>query len=283
MEEFRVKGKGNDFHMIQNYVLQMLAEKKINNVAFVLYAFYQSLNGFNSIYCSYQYISKNTGLSKASISNANKLLEKTKLIKIKRNGPNKPNEIFIRPGRDLPRRELKRLDDRVEFEEEYKEIDEIFEEPFDDSLPDEQKEGCSQDKQPVYNINSEDDLSSLDERIQIEPNTDKELYRNRTTKGEETEKLKFLKSFKEYWCKIYNTDKYRIRDDDWVDKIDNYNLAKELIPVLWKLDDKDKWVRESNHSLRVFVKEYKNGNLQSLYPKTSDFYKAKNRKEFQTV
>src|SRR6056297_3008733 len=111
MEDFTIeRGHGYDFHIIQNYVLQLLAQKFINNSAFVLYAFYQSLNGFDNIRCSYEYIHLNTGLSKGSITKANQLLEKAGLIKIKNNGMKATNQIFIKDGNELPRRTLMKVD-----------------------------------------------------------------------------------------------------------------------------------------------------------------------------
>src|SRR6056297_1959850 len=111
MEDFTIeRGHGYDFHIVQNYVLQLLAEKFINSSAFVLYAFYQSLNGFENIRCSYDYIRLNTGLSKGSITKANQLLEKSGLIKIKKNGMKATNQIFIKNGNELPRRTLKKVD-----------------------------------------------------------------------------------------------------------------------------------------------------------------------------
>lgn len=276
MEDFTIeRGHGYDFHIIQNYVLQLLAEKFINNSAFVLYAFYQSLNGFENIRCSYDYIRLNTGLSKGSITKANHLLEKAGLIKIKKNGMNMPNQIFIKDGNRLPRRTLKKVD---RSEQNNKEYDSIEFEPTpvkDDSSDEQVKNKSSSDEQQIQEVNTE---SSSDESINIE-NTDKELYRNNTTTGDWGEKELFLKEFKEYWCKMNRTDKYRIQDDNVVDKIDNYTLARKLIPILWHLDENDKWVKKSNHSLKVFVKEYLNGNLQTHYPKTSQYYKDKNKEE----
>lgn len=268
MEDFIIeKGQGYDFHIIQNYVLQLVAEKYINAQAYVLYGFYKSLDGFNRIQCSYDYISKNTALSKGAITKANKLLEKTGLIKVKRNGQNSPNRIFIKDGNRLPRRTLKKLD---HSNREY--VEEVEFEPTPISEDSSSQDERSSSKQRVHDVNSE---SSRDESINIE-NTNKEVNRNNTTTRDLQKKL-FLKEFKEYWCKMNQTDHYRINDDKIIDKIDNFVLARKLIPVLWLLDEKDSWVKKSNHSLKVFVKEYLNGNLQTHYPKTGQFYKDKNR------
>lgn len=277
MKDFTIeRGHGYDFHIVQNYVLQLLAEKFINNSAFVLYSFYQSLNGFENIRCSYDYIRLNTGLSKGSLTKANQLLEKAGLIKIKNGGQNMPNQIFIKDGNKLPRRTLKKVD-RSE-QNENKEYDSIEFEPtpvIEDSPNEHAKNDSSSSEQLVQEVNAE---SSTDESINIE-NTEKELYRNNTTTGARSEKELFLKEFKEYWCKMNRTDKYRAQDDNVIDKIDNFKLARKLIPILWHLDENDKWVKKSNHSLKVFVKEYLNGNLQTHYPKTSQYYKDKNKEE----
>lgn len=279
MKDFTIeRGHGYDFHIVQNYVLQLLAEKFINNSAFVLYAFYQSLNGFENIRCSYDYIHLNTGLSKGSITKANQLLEKAGLIKIKKNGMKATNQIFIKDGNELPRRTLKKVDRGDQNEN--KEYDSIEFEPTPklNSSDEQTKNEDSPNEQQIHEVNTE---SSYDESINIE-NTNKEEYRNSTTTGKLSEKELFLKEFKEYWCKMNKTDRYRIQDDDIIDKIDNFKLARKLIPILWHLDENDKWVKRSNHSLKVFVKEYLNGNLQTHYPKTSQYYKDKNKEELCT-
>jgi hypothetical protein len=271
MNEFQIeKGKGYDFHIIQNYVLQMVADGILNPTAYLLYGFYQSLNGFKQIVTGYEYIKANTGLSKGSISKSNKMLEKAGLIKIKERGYNQPNQIFIRDGNEIPRRELRDPRKNKQQQEEYDSIE--FQPIPEESSSHEQQSTHSRSsgEQPVSEVNSG---CSSDEPIHIE---NKYNYIDNTTTPA---KQQFISSFKEYWCKMYNTDKYRIDDEDIAEDIDNYDLATKLIPVLWKLGEKDSWVRKSNYSMKVFVKEYNNGNLQSLYPSTAEYYKDLNKEE----
>jgi len=304
-KSFKVVGANEDFTIIPNYVIQMMAEGTITHIAMCLYLLYKSFDGFNQIFPGMRYISANSKLSLGSISNANKILEKAGLIKIKKRGPNVSNEIFIRSTRDFPRRVLK--NPRRENQEEDQDIEIEFEplalnaeevhrrieeeqlkndgefEPFeyedDEQYNSSDEQAHSPDEQPVHETNTRSALSSPDERIQTQDYTDKELNRKSTTRDE---KSLFIKEFKEYWCKMNKTDKYRIADLDSADEIDNFSLARKLIPVLWSLDETDHWVKRSNHSLKVFVKEYVNGNLQSIYPKTEQYYKDKNKLKLNT-
>lgn len=303
-KSFKVTGN-EDFTIIPNYVIQMMAEKIISTTAFALYCVYKSFDGFNQIYPGMRYLVANSGLSLGTISKANVILEKAGLIKIKKRGPNTSNEIFIRSTREFPRRTLKnpRRDREVEeetFEMEFESLamnaEQVHErikeeqrkndyefEPLEVEEEDEQstvedEQPISQDEQPVHDMNSRSALSSPDEQIQTQDYTDKDLDRQSTTRDE---KYLFLKEFREYWCKMYKTDKYRIADKDIIDTIDNYSLARKMIPVLWSMDEKDKWIKNSNHSLTVFAKEFNNGNLQSMYPKTEKFYKDKNREKLE--
>ena len=109
-EDFEVKNSDGDFAQIQNYVIQLAAEGKIHNSAFLLYAFYRSVAGFSKINFSYEYISLNTGISKGAITSGNKELVKNGLIIVKNNGKNKCHTINIITGSSLPRRQLKKID-----------------------------------------------------------------------------------------------------------------------------------------------------------------------------
>ena len=98
---FKIINSDGDFHQIQNYVLQLRAEKRITSDAYVLYGFYRSVSGWDDIGCGYKYISKNTGLSVGSISKSNQILRKAGLIKVVNRGKNNPYEIVVKANRDL--------------------------------------------------------------------------------------------------------------------------------------------------------------------------------------
>ena len=106
-KEYRVRNSDGDFLQVQNFVLQLVAEKRITHTAFVLYSFYRSVAGFDEIRMGYRYIEENCGVSKASISKCNRMLAEEGLIKITNQGPNSPFMIDIVPGYTLPRRKLR--------------------------------------------------------------------------------------------------------------------------------------------------------------------------------
>jgi hypothetical protein len=64
-------------------------------------------------------------------------------------------------------------------------------------------------------------------------------------------------------------------DFEKVLEIANITEAMKYIPVLWSLGEIDSWVRDSDHSISIFVKEYKDGKLQAHYPNTKHYYKDK--------
>lgn len=290
-----------DFTIIPNYVIQMVAEGTITQSAFVLYCFYKSLDGYKQIFPGMRYVSANSRLSLGVISKNNKILEMAGLIKIKKRGPNISNEIFIRSTKDFPYRTLKNPRKDMKDEEEkgteiqfeplaigpeevnkriQEEIEkndaefEVFEEVDNEQPSSSDEQPHSLDEQAVHDMNTRSALSSPDEQIQMQDYKDKKLDKSNTTRDE---KALFIREFKDYWCKMNRTDKYRIKDLESIDNIDNFNLARKLIPVLWSLDETDYWVKKSNHSFKVFVKEYLNGNLQTMYPKTEQYYKDKNK------
>lgn len=255
MSELVIKNSEGDFHQVQNVVLQYIAEGKITQSAFVLYSFYRSLAGFTEIRCSYEYIRINCGLSKGSIAKSNKLLEAAGLIIINRFGANKSFEIELVPGSSLPRRQLKKIP----------------------------REGSSNERSPneqtVRVTNTEEKNCSSGEPINIDSKY--KAKKNNTPPGQAEdytqEEVEFINEFTDQWCKFNKTDRYRMNDFRKVKELDNIKLARKLIPVLWSLDDIDKWVKKSNHSLSVFVKEFLNGNLQAYYPKTRHYYLENNR------
>ena len=60
-----------------------------------------------------------------------------------------------------------------------------------------------------------------------------------------------------------------------VSEIDDFDQAIKMIPVLWCIEDD--WVKNSDHSISVFVKEYKSGKLHSTYPNTRYYYQSINK------
>lgn len=243
--QIKVVNPEGDFYMVQNHVIQLAAENKITKSSFLLYSFYKSLGGFDQILCSYDYISKNTGLSKGSITNGNKELVKNGLIILVDNGPNRAYEIRLIPGNELPRRELKKIDRSV-------------------------------DERVIQQMNAEDHLRSEND-TDIDKNNKYSVNKNNTTadQDEVDEIVDFIDTFSSYWCKMNKTDKYRKRDLKLAYEIDNIPLAKKLIPVLWCIEDK--WVQKSDKSMTVFVKEYMSGKLQSTYPNTKYYYIEKQK------
>jgi hypothetical protein len=255
MKETIIKNSDGDFLQIQNYVLQLVAEKKITQSAFILYSFYRSIAGFSEIRCGYNYISLNSGISKGSITAGNKLLEKNGLIKIIHKGRNNPFEIIITPGSTLPRREFK--------------------------VPDYDNDSSSTNEHPVQPMNSNESLSSNNELIKKDTNKNR-FYKNSTTgkkskkfaknkkwsKEHELLKEKFIKHWQEY----YNTDIYPKKDVNKLLEIDKPLVAIKYIPVLWSLDEVDQWIHNSDHSVTIFVKEYLSSRLETYYPNTKYYY-----------
>jgi hypothetical protein len=101
-----VKYPNSDFTQVQNYALQLVADKKLTTSEFVLYSFINSIKGYTRILCSFDYYSANTGLSKGIISKAFKTLEVQGLLTVIRHGIKKSLEVILVPGTNLPRRTL---------------------------------------------------------------------------------------------------------------------------------------------------------------------------------
>lgn len=254
-----------DFAIVQNYLTQLRAERKITSDAGMLYVFYNSINGFDKIIPGYNWLVLNTGISKGNITKCNRLLEEYGLITKKDFGKNKAYQIFITPGHKLPRRVLKPKD---------KKEDECnCTEPCEDCSCKEQS--VHEVNRAVHGVNSGDEKCSPSEPIKIDINKDI-YYTNNTTTGENIElepiEFKFIRKFTNHWKKQYRSN-YIKKDFDKVKLIDNIKEAIKYIPTLWKLDHEDKWISSSDHSISVFIKEYMSGKLQAFYPKTSESYK----------
>ncbi len=230
MKQVHVHNADGDFLQVQNYVLQLVAEKKLTHTAFVLYSFYRSISGFEEIRTGYRFIEANTGISKGGISKCNKLLVQNGLIRITNNGPNNPFIIEVISGSSFPRRK--------------------FREP-ERSLPYER---------PVYNVNTQ---SSPDERTNI---VDKN---NTTIEGEKQEDYnKLTRQIIKTWKKHHNSKYYTKRDTEQIYKITEPKEALKYVDTMWSLDQVDKWTRESDHTISVFVHLYLKGKLQAYYNST---------------
>lgn len=264
-KKFKIKNSDGDFLQVQNYVLELVSEKKISQSAFILYCFYRSLAGFSEIRCGYEYISLNSGLSKGSITNGNKLLIKNNLIEITNHGYNRSFEIDIISGSSLPRRSLKKVDrtDREVYVPKERSIDE----------------------QPVQQMNAEKVQRSESEQINISNKyssykyntTAAEAALNKLGHNNTTKYHSFLEEFADYYCDQYNIQAYRKKDFKKLLDIEDPTEAIKYIPVLWSLDESDKWIRNSDHSLSIFVKEYSSGRLQTYYPQTKHYYKDRQK------
>ena len=224
-----------DFLLVQNYIVQLCAERKITSSDFLLYCFYRSISGFSEIKCGYDYISLNTGLSTGAISSGNKKLLQEGLIKIRKNGEHRSFHVILSNGNELPRRKLKKI--TKEFKEELIVEENIVKESFK--------------KITKYNL--------YDYKPSIEI-------------------LKFIEKFVDEWCDRNKAGFYYKNDYNKLEEIDVEDAIK-YIPVLWDLGKIDNWVNSSDYTISIFVKEFKEGKLQSLYPKTRYYYLDKQKKE----
>ncbi len=263
-----VKNPNNDFAMVQNYAIQLVAESKLTPSAFVLYAFYLSLGGFATIKVGYRYIKENTGISVGNISKCNALLEQNGLIKKVANGWKRAFTIELTENNLIPRRTLKVVPEEH---------------------PCSNNDDCSPDEKTVHQMNTNSDPCSPDEHInRLQPdilntnNTTTAVVKNpkKTNKLDTSksvdkpiikyneEEASFLDAFLTSW-QLHSESKYYTKGDyEAVKKLKDPLDAMKYIEILWCLDDVDTWVRNSDHSVSVFVKEYNSGRLQSMYPKT---------------
>lgn len=98
--------ENNDFFQVRNFLVQLCADNEISQNDFLLYCFYQSLAGRMKIQVGYREISKNTGLSTATISRSNKTLEKKGLLTFIHTSKKTPPVIVLTPSWKLPKRKL---------------------------------------------------------------------------------------------------------------------------------------------------------------------------------
>lgn len=255
-ESIKVINPDNDFFIVQNYILQLHAEKKITSDAFVLYSFYKSLSGMSIIQCGYKYIKANTGLSHGSISKSNRILINLGLIKIKNMGTGSTHVVEVKPGHQLPRRRL-----NAAQKNDSKKIcssrspNDIKTE--NQSLSDQER---SPDDQKMEKRSPHDPIYIMNKNIHII---------NNTTTGEmiglTKDQVRFLNKFKKEWQNRNKTNYYPKDDLYKILEIKDPKEAMKYIPILWSLDENDNWVKNSDHSLTIFLKEYKIGKLQSVY------------------
>jgi hypothetical protein len=276
MSQIRIKNTDGDFFQSQNYVLQLVSEEKLSHTAFVLYCFYRSISGFDEIRCSYEWISINSGISKGSITNGNKILAELSLIKIINNGPNRCFEIEITPGSSLPRRQLKAIE-RIQ-------ISSSANERSVQQMNAESEQGSeaelinTEDKNSLYkDTTTAAPTPSIPTAVEVSknPKYNTSMARNKIRVQDPKPYTKFLEEFSNYWCNQYNQNVYPKVDFEKVLEIEDPIDALKYIPVLWSLGETDEWVRNSDHSISIFVKEYTSGKLQSYYPKTKHYYKDK--------
>lgn len=263
-----IRNPNNDYAMVQNYVVQLVAENKLTPHAFVLYAFYMSIGGFVEIKVGYRYIKENTGISVGNISKCNKLLEENGLIKKIDNGWKRTFNIELTPNYLIPRRTLKVVRDEICS------VD----------------ENCSSGEKENHEMNTESAPCSSGEHIyRLQQNI---LYKENTTTAvvknpKKTQKLDTKKQvdnknilynadeanlidvFITSWKNHYQSEHYTKGDYEAVKKIKDPVDALKYVEVLWCLDEVDDWIKNGDHTFSIFVKEYNSGKVQSYYPKTA--------------
>jgi DNA-binding transcriptional regulator GbsR (MarR family) len=99
-----------DFFVCQNYLLDLMRQKKISTTDLSLYAFLKSISGFPKIECSYQYYHLNTGISIGAISASFQHLEENNLVTRQFRGNRKTFIVDLVPDNHLPRRILEKID-----------------------------------------------------------------------------------------------------------------------------------------------------------------------------
>lgn len=250
-----VKNSDGDFAQIQNYTLQLVAEKKISQQAFIMYAFYRSLAGFTDIRCSFEYIHLNTSISVGACSKGLIQLEEQGLVEVKRFGPNKVFEILLVPGSNLPRRILKSVPRTGG--------DDTLYEPSNNYI------AASLKKDEINNNPLPEGLANSKTKAKYE----EAKHFDPTFLSDEASI--FWNTFTDYWCKMSKTAFYRKKDMYKLNDIKDFKLATKMIPVMWLLADVDKWTKDSDKSLSVFTTLYNLGKLEAYYPKTSLYYNNK--------
>ena len=243
--EHRVIHSDGDFSQIQNYVIQLLAEGKISQPAFILYCFYKSTGGFSQINYSYEFISINSGISKGSITKGIKQLEDAGLIEVLRYGPNKTFDIKLVPGSNLPRRILKQISRKGSITPNNPEVNFVAQEARS-KKPELPTQSMKDDVTKKYNKSKNFDPSSLSK-----------------------EALDFFEAFLAMWKKKAKSNYYSRDDMHKLTEIEDFKEAKKLLPVFWLYDEVNDWVKGGDHALSVFVHVL--DGLRHHYPKTS-FY-----------
>ena len=261
-EQVRIIYTEGDFFQCQNYVLELLTDKKISQSAFILYCFYKSTGGFSQINYSYDYIVKNSGISKGSITKGIKELENAGLVEVTRYGTNKTFDIYIVPGSNLPRRQLRTLEKTGKIMSKAGDVNENF------KAQEELKQSGRKKKNPLpiesmrhntrkkYNKNIDFDPTSLS-----------------------SDAIEFWNTFQEEWKRHAKSNYYPKDDMYQLTEINDYEEATKLIPVMWALDEVDKWTKNSDHTMSVFAHLYNIGKLQAHYPKTSFYYRNQQNNE----
>ena len=261
--EHKIVHTDGDFFQCQNYVLQLLADKIISQPAFILYCFYKSTAGFSQICYSYEYISVNSGISKGSITKGIKQLEDAGLVVVTRYGTNKTFDIQLVPGSNLPRRTLKSLERKGPLFDGFKDPAENF--TAQDNATHEKKKRKKKPSLPTKSM-KEDVKKKFDKSEDFDPNSLSQ------------EAIDFWNEFTDVWKSHSKTQYYPKNDMYQLVEIENFEEAKRLIPVMWTLDEVDKWTKKSDHTLSVFVHLLKIGKLNNFYPKTSHYYKDQQNK-----
>jgi len=234
-----------DFFQVQNFALQLLAQKEISLPAFILYCFYKSTGGFSQINYSFEFISINSGISKGSITKGIKELEKVGLIEVLRHGPNKTFGIKLVPGSNIPRRILKQIN-REEI---------IHNDPNNNFIT--QKTRPKKPELPTQSM--KDDVSKKYNKA-----------RNFDASTLSKEALEFYEAFVTMWKKKSKTKYYSKNDMYKLLDIQDFNEAKKLIPVFWVYGEVNTWVKTSDHGLSAFVHVL--DGLRNHYPKTSFYF-----------
>lgn len=242
--EHKVTHTDGDFFQTQNYILQLLAEGKISQPAFILYCFYKSTGGFSQINYSYEFISINSGISKGSITKGIKQLEKSGLIEVLRYGPNKTFDVKLVPGSNLPRRTLKQIARKVQDTND----------PNNNFMA-----------QEAYNRKPELPTQSMRDDVAKKYNKSKDFDPSTLSK----EALDFYEAFLAMWKKKAKSNYYSRDDMHKLTEIEDYSEAKKLLPIFWLYDEVNDWVKGGDHALSVFVHVL--DGLRHHYPKTS-FY-----------
>jgi len=242
--EHKVIHTDGDFFQTQNYILQLLAEEKISQPAFILYCFYKSTGGFSQINYSYEFISINSGISKGSITKGIKQLEKAGLIEVLRYGPNKTFDVKLVPGSNLPRRTLKQIARKVQNTND----------PNNNFMA--QEAYCKKPELPTQSMR--DDVAK-------KYNKSKDFDPSTLSK----EAINFYDAFLTMWKRKAKSNYYSRDDMHKLTEIEDYEEAKKLLPIFWLYDEVNDWVKGGDHALSVFVHVL--DGLRHHYPKTS-FY-----------